>query len=69
MAKNGTEARVDALPWCDLCKYGIGCRKVETIALYDARTSNGQWGFLCQTHYESENCRLGTGFGQRLVVA
>ena len=33
--------------------------------MFDARTSNGQWGLLCTQTFEDLECRLGIGLGQR----
>lgn len=49
-----------------LCQVCPGEEKLT--ALYDARTPSGRWGYLCATHFASLGCRLGTGFGQRLVL-
>jgi hypothetical protein len=57
------EAKVAVLPDCDFCKDG-------TPAQYDARTTFGPWANMCSTHYLIYGpLRLGTGYGQRLVVA
>lgn len=56
-----TETVISEARACDLCG--------ET-ALYDARTHFGSWAYLCQLHFEDvTDGRLGTGYGQRLVVA
>jgi len=60
----GEQVEVAVLPPCDLCGDG-------TPASYDTKTTvAGQaWAYLCQAHYEAHGVgRLGTGYGQRLVV-
>ena len=57
-------ALVDELPPCDLCKMEGKNEPAE----YDARTRTGQWGNLCQDHFDQQGCRLGLGFGQKLVL-
>jgi len=54
-------ALVDKLPPCDM----PGC---DEPAEYDAKTRSGQWGNLCQTHFDSNGCSLGLGRGQKLVL-
>lgn len=55
---------------CDVCKFEKG----KTVAaLYDARMTRGsgagQWANLCQSDFEERtDQRLGTGYGQRLIV-
>jgi len=57
-----TTAAVAALPACDLCGDG-------TVAVYDSRTLQGPWGYLCEAHWQSHGVgQLGTGHGQRLIV-
>jgi len=61
-AIGGQSVKVAELPPCDLCGDG-------TPAQYDSRTVHGPWGYLCAAHWRSEGPgRLGTGYGQRLVV-
>lgn len=67
MAKNGTEVEVSKLPDCDVCKINAG---KATPAAYDARTHFGQWGYLCEEHFGTHTSgKLGTGIGQRLILA
>ena len=52
-------------PDCDVCEAG----GVKRPALYDAKTKHGPWAYLCQEHFDRIGPgRLGTGFGQELVV-
>ena len=53
------EAKVVKLPYCDLC---------GAEAHYDAKTTQGPWGYLCDEHFAEFGVGLGTGRGQRLVV-
>jgi hypothetical protein len=67
MARNGTIAYVASLPECDLHKYVDNVRGVP--AKYDKRTRTGQWGYVCEEHFQSDtDGRLGTGYGQELIV-
>lgn len=59
--EKGQEARVERLPKCDFC----GNR-----AAYDAKTKQGPWANMCETHWRvhAESQQLGIGMGQRLVL-
>ena len=48
-----------SLPPCDIC---------GEPAAYDAKIPGAGWGYVCQTHFKQHKCKLGTGFGQALVV-
>ena len=69
MAHNGTVAYVPALPECNFCRMdGIGSK-----AEFDFRTTAGprpgSWAYGCEEHFRSFGPgRLGTGYGQHLVV-
>ena len=62
MSERGTVARVPHLPTCDMCK--------EHPAAYDARMRRSRaWAFLCEGCWTRYGIgRLGTGYGQRLIV-
>lgn len=69
---------VAVLPDCDFCKFGrLGAgRPVDrpkiTPAAYDGKTNQaglGVWAFMCEEHFETYGVGLGTGLGQRLVLA
>ena len=64
MAEPGTEVAVDHLPNCDLCLQ-LGA---TVTAHYDAATTMGPWGYLCEDHFAKYAYGLGTGRGQRLVL-
>lgn len=55
-----TQVEVSKLPKCDVC---------GGTAHYDAKTTQGAWGYLCEEHFATMGVGLGTGRGQRLVVA
>ncbi len=55
---------VAKLPRCDFC----GDQPVRRLAKYDGRTLGGQWGYMCQEHFEDYGIGLGTGKGQRLIL-
>ena len=57
-----TQVQVSTLPSCDVCGNG-------TPAHYDAATTHGPWGFLCEQHFAAIGIGLGMGRGQRLVLA
>lgn len=59
--KDGTEARVAKLPPCDI-------DPSHGPAGYDAKTTEGPWGYLCEPCFAVHGVGLGTGLGQRLVV-
>ena len=59
---NMTEVKIPRLPACDICTDG-------TLAHYDAATIHGPWGYLCERHFAAIGVGLGTGRGQRLVLA
>ena len=60
------QVEVSALPKCDFCKF-YDFAVVD--AQYDGKTRQGPWGYMCEKHFKSEGLGLGTGVGQRLVVA
>jgi hypothetical protein len=54
-------AQVVELPLCDF--------QCGETALYDAKTVQGPWGYMCQSCFDKYSAgRLGTGFGQKLEV-
>jgi len=63
--KTGTEAVVSNLPQCDFCSVNK--------AQFDVVTKYGPWAYVCDTcfyiHTNVDLDKLGTGVGQRLVVA
>jgi hypothetical protein len=59
----GEWAEVDTRPKCDVCPG----EKAE--AFYDARASDGRWGYFCLVHFRTLGCTMGTGCGQRLMLA
>lgn len=68
-----TETTVSELPRCDFAptsawpNYG----PCEGPARYDFKTKGGPWANGCERHYRAYRAfrELGTGKGQRLVVA
>lgn len=67
MAQAGTVAEVAVLPPCDFCKQVDPHSHVD--AAFDGKTKQGPWANMCTTHYGLYGIGLGTGRGQRLVVA
>jgi len=48
------------LPKCDFC---------DEKARYDARIPlYAIWGYVCETHFQQFECKLGPGRGQRLIL-
>lgn len=61
-----TEVTVASLPDCDLCT----AKGVTTPAVYDGKTVQGPWAYMCESHWKRFGVgQLGTGFGQRLILA
>lgn len=56
---------VKALPGCDICR----SEGVTKSAKYDGKTIMGPWANMCLTHFKGYGVGLGTGRGQRLVLA
>lgn len=58
----GTEAKVAVLPKCSFC---------GKTAQYDFKTQQGSWAYGCTADYQTYRLYqgLGTGMGQRLVLA
>ena len=56
------KVEVTRLPKCDFCDDG-------SDASFDAKTIFGSWANMCENHFfEYGFGRLGTGYGQRLVL-
>ena len=54
------EVRVSQLPKRDFC---------DCTAHYDGRTASGAWANMCEFHFVNKGVGLGTGKGQRLILA
>lgn len=52
--------KIAELPACSFCP--------ETAA-YDGATRMGPWAYMCESHFTLVGLGLGTGRGQRLVLA
>jgi hypothetical protein len=60
-----TEVQVTRLPECDFCRE----KGLSVPAKYDSKTKVGPWANCCEEHWQQWGVgRLGTGFGQRLVL-
>ena len=58
-------AIVAELPDCYFCKMEGRTEPAE----YDARTRTGQWGNMCEPHYQQHGVKpLGLGMGQKLIL-
>ena len=68
-----TEVKVTSLPDCDLCQAQAdsGRRPKDNVfkAKYDGKTRMGPWANMCPAHFQEHGVGLGTGKGQRLVLA
>jgi hypothetical protein len=60
MKDDMTEVEVTELPQCSIC---------GEDATYDGKTVMGPWGYMCQDDFEFFGVGVGTGLGQRLVLA
>jgi hypothetical protein len=58
---------VSVIPNCDICQVGPWPR--TTPAVVDGKTQQGPWAYMCEQHHEQYGVGLGTGRGQRLVLA
>lgn len=58
---------VSVLPECDIHKHMLG--ESGVLAAYDGATTIGRWAFMCEEHFQVYGVGLGTGRGQRLVLA
>ena len=57
-AKNHTEAEVYNKPNCDFC---------GKPAEYDGKTTDGPWGYMCDSCFKEHGSGLGLGKGQKLI--
>jgi hypothetical protein len=57
---NWEVSEVAEIPNCDYCT-------LDRAAEYDAKSKFGNWGFMCQHHFEIHEATLGLGKGQKLV--
>lgn len=57
-----TEVLMATIPSCDFC---------DEEAVYDGRMAHrSSWAYFCENHWRTTGIgRLGTGYGQRLVLA
>lgn len=63
-------------PDCDFCllaeddpRYRLGISNKINKADYDAKSTEGPWAYMCREHFNRYGTGLGTGVGQRLVIA
>lgn len=56
------QVTVQSLPQCDMCGDG-------SAAEFDGATAFGPWANMCNRHFGQFGVGLGTGRGQRLVLA
>lgn len=64
-----SSVKVASLPDCDFCKYvSRPTNKVEKAG-YDGKTTEGPWANMCEAHFKKYGVGLGTGKGQKLVLA
>jgi len=60
------EVKVTTLPKCDVCL--VSGVRPQKVATYDARSTHGQWGYMCEEHFQEQGVGLGLGRGQRLIT-
>lgn len=56
---------VTHIPDCDLC----ALQGMKTPAAVDGKLKSGQWANMCLSHFGELGVGLGTGRGQKLVLA
>jgi hypothetical protein len=61
IALEGSCVQVRELPKCNV----PGC---SSDARFDAKTVIGQWGYLCEKHFNQLGAGIGIGLGQALVT-
>lgn len=65
MSDHGATAKVASIPPCDIHK-----SRGETVdAVYDGATVAGPWAYMCDDCMGRYGIGIGTGRGQRLVLA
>ena len=57
--KKNYEVEMEKAPKCDIC---------GAEAKYDAKTTTGQWGYLCPNCFMMYGVGLGLGKGQKIVI-
>ncbi len=60
-----TQVKVPSIPSCDVCQ----SEGVKTPAYADAKLNIGPWANVCKMHFDAHSCSLGTGHGQKLILA
>ena len=58
-----TTTTVSVIPNCDICSPDL-----NVSAVYDGRTTQGSWAFMCEKHFKQIGRGLGLGLGQRLEL-
>lgn len=65
-ARMSTEVKMAELPDCDIHK----SQNQTVTAAYDGKTVHGPWAYMCESCWLLHGVgRLGTGYGQRLILA
>jgi len=55
-----TQAEMDFIPTCDICK--------KSPAYVDGKTIHGPWAYMCKDDYHLYGRGLGLGRGQKLIL-
>lgn len=63
-----TEVKVASIPDCDLWEIKPSHDK-HVPAAYDGKTNMGPWAYMCEDCFQRFGVGLGTGKGQRLILA
>jgi hypothetical protein len=65
---SGETATVAKLPDCQVCSHPSRGAKRPHKAVYDAKSVQGPWAYMCEDAFREIGLGLGTGLGQRLVL-
>lgn len=58
MNNKHTTVSISKLPNCDIC---------DKPAYADA-SLGGPWAYVCKQHFDENDCKLGLGLGQKLIL-
>jgi hypothetical protein len=69
----GDSVQVIKIPQCDLCnangvtKEAYADARIVVCSPYQIGLRPGMWANVCEPHFKTHKCTLGTGCGQRYV--
>jgi len=64
LQKDTTTAVIAKEEYCDYCQMS----GTKTVALYDGKTTQGAWAYMCEDHFSDYGVGIGLGLGQILIV-